>query len=200
MEGNHIQECIACHVFSSSSQLFDYVVYLLCTPPLIHIILCLTNRPKDLEKDILTSYKQLCRRCGEADLSVAVRSSATAEDLPEASFAGQQETYLNIRGEKQLIQACRDCYASLFTDRAIVSESNHMCPVSRIWLVRRNCLAMLPYLLCILPLIHTILCVTNRSTADRMDSIIPPLPYRSVFSRWSGATRVRLVSFDNECE
>ena len=83
------------------------------------------GRPKDLEKDILTSYKQLCRRCGEADLSVAVRSSATAEDLPEASFAGQQETYLNIRGEKQLIQACRDCYASLFTDRAIVYRGSH---------------------------------------------------------------------------
>ena len=83
------------------------------------------TRPKQLEKDILTSYKQLCRRCGEADLSVAVRSSATAEDLPEASFAGQQETYLNIRGEKQLIQACRDCYASLFTDRAIVYRGSH---------------------------------------------------------------------------
>lgn len=52
-------------------------------------------------------------------LSVAVRSSATAEDLPDASFAGQQETYLNVRGESQLISACKKCYASLFTDRAI---------------------------------------------------------------------------------
>ena len=50
---------------------------------------------------------------------VAVRSSATAEDLPDASFAGQQETYLNIRGERALLDACRRCYASLFTDRAI---------------------------------------------------------------------------------
>ena len=91
---------------------------------IFHLFYCVT-RPKQLEKDILTSYKQLCRRCGEADLSVAVRSSATAEDLPEASFAGQQETYLNIRGEKQLIQACRDCYASLFTDRAIVYRGSH---------------------------------------------------------------------------
>ena len=52
-------------------------------------------------------------------LDVAVRSSATAEDLPDASFAGQQETFLNIRGEAALLDACRRCYASLFTDRAI---------------------------------------------------------------------------------
>ena len=52
-------------------------------------------------------------------LSVAVRSSATAEDLPDASFAGQQETFLNIAGERELLDACRRCYASLFTDRAI---------------------------------------------------------------------------------
>ncbi len=50
---------------------------------------------------------------------VAVRSSATAEDLPDASFAGQQETFLNVRGERDLLDACRRCYASLFTDRAI---------------------------------------------------------------------------------
>jgi pyruvate,water dikinase len=60
----------------------------------------------------------------ERILSVAVRSSATAEDLPDASFAGQQETYLNVRGEAQLINACKKCYASLFTDRAI-SYRNH---------------------------------------------------------------------------
>ncbi len=53
-------------------------------------------------------------------MAVAVRSSATAEDLPQASFAGQQETYLNVRGESELLRACRRCYASLFTDRAIV--------------------------------------------------------------------------------
>ncbi len=49
-----------------------------------------------------------------------MRSSATAEDLPEASFAGQQETYLNVSGEEELLEACLKCYASLFTDRAIV--------------------------------------------------------------------------------
>ncbi|MFN3281572.1 MAG: phosphoenolpyruvate synthase [Tabrizicola sp.] len=75
--------------------------------------------PDDIEADIRQAYRELSRRAGTADLSVAVRSSATAEDLPDASFAGQQETYLNIRGEAALLAACRRCYASLFTDRAI---------------------------------------------------------------------------------
>jgi pyruvate,water dikinase len=75
--------------------------------------------PQDLAETIRTGYRALCRRAGEADLDVAVRSSATAEDLPDASFAGQQESYLNIRGEAALLNACRRCYASLFTDRAI---------------------------------------------------------------------------------
>ncbi|HLP70919.1 MAG TPA: phosphoenolpyruvate synthase [Rhizobium sp.] len=75
--------------------------------------------PEDTEKAILEAYRELSRRAGVADVEVAVRSSATAEDLPDASFAGQQETFLNIKGEKALIDACRRCYASLFTDRAI---------------------------------------------------------------------------------
>ncbi len=65
------------------------------------------------------AYTGLCGRSGRGELDVAVRSSATAEDLPDASFAGQQETFLNIRGQKALLDACRRCYASLFTDRAI---------------------------------------------------------------------------------
>ena len=69
---------------------------------------------------ILKSYRELAKRSGVTDLAVAVRSSATAEDLPQASFAGQQETFLNVRGESDLLIACRKCYASLFTDRAIV--------------------------------------------------------------------------------
>ncbi|HSL37013.1 MAG TPA: phosphoenolpyruvate synthase, partial [Arthrobacter sp.] len=64
-------------------------------------------------------YRELGGRAGLDRLSVAVRSSATAEDLPDASFAGQQETFLNIAGERELLDACRRCYASLFTDRAI---------------------------------------------------------------------------------
>lgn len=74
--------------------------------------------PDDLRAEILTAYRQLEQEHGEA-LSVAVRSSATAEDLPTASFAGQQESYLNIRGGEALIEAVRRCFASLFTDRAI---------------------------------------------------------------------------------
>jgi pyruvate,water dikinase len=74
--------------------------------------------PPDLEMQIITAYRQLQDEYGD-ELSLAVRSSATAEDLPTASFAGQQDTYLNIRGERALIEACKRCFASLFTDRAI---------------------------------------------------------------------------------
>jgi pyruvate,water dikinase len=75
--------------------------------------------PDDVWVEIKTAYSRLCDEYG-ADTDVAVRSSATAEDLPTASFAGQQETYLNIRGEHALREACSKCFASLFTDRAIV--------------------------------------------------------------------------------
>ncbi|UCG90639.1 MAG: phosphoenolpyruvate synthase, partial [Candidatus Heimdallarchaeota archaeon] len=75
--------------------------------------------PDDLEEDIRKAYRRLCEETKSIDVDVAVRSSATAEDLPDASFAGQQETYLNIRGEESLLFACRSCFASLFTNRAI---------------------------------------------------------------------------------
>lgn len=74
--------------------------------------------PDDLWEEIKIAYERLCEQYGE-DTDVAVRSSATAEDLPTASFAGQQETYLNIRGYPGLRDACTRCFASLFTDRAI---------------------------------------------------------------------------------
>ncbi len=76
--------------------------------------------PDDLAAQILSAYNHLAKEYRQAKLSVAVRSSATAEDLPTASFAGQQESYLNISGDYQLIEACKKCFASLFTDRAIV--------------------------------------------------------------------------------
>jgi pyruvate,water dikinase len=76
--------------------------------------------PAELRQDILEAYRKLSAQYGFPAVDVAVRSSATAEDLPQASFAGQQETFLNIHGEGELIEACRKCYASLFTDRAIV--------------------------------------------------------------------------------
>ena len=75
--------------------------------------------PKETADAITAAYRELCKRAGRSDADVAVRSSATAEDLPDASFAGQQETYLNICGERAVLDACRRCFASLFTDRAI---------------------------------------------------------------------------------
>ncbi|MGY6568302.1 MAG: PEP/pyruvate-binding domain-containing protein, partial [Salinarimonas sp.] len=75
--------------------------------------------PKDLAEAIRASYRELSGKYDMDHADVAVRSSATAEDLPDASFAGQQESFLNIAGEKALLDACRRCYASLFTDRAI---------------------------------------------------------------------------------
>ncbi len=79
--------------------------------------------PEPLAEAILAAYRAMAGPAGPA--SVAVRSSATAEDLPDASFAGQQETFLNIRGEQALLEACRRCYASLFTDRAISYRQNN---------------------------------------------------------------------------
>ncbi|KPK32949.1 MAG: phosphoenolpyruvate synthase [Chlamydiae bacterium SM23_39] len=76
--------------------------------------------PKDIEKEILYNYKKLSSIYNSKNVDVAIRSSATAEDLPSASFAGQLESFLNIRGEKNIISSCLKCYASLFTDRVIV--------------------------------------------------------------------------------
>jgi pyruvate,water dikinase len=81
--------------------------------------------PAPLAEAITLAYRRMAAESGHKVESVAVRSSATAEDLPEASFAGQLETFLNIRGDKALLEACKRCYASLFTDRAIVYRNNH---------------------------------------------------------------------------
>ncbi|MEM2466300.1 MAG: phosphoenolpyruvate synthase [Candidatus Bathyarchaeia archaeon] len=78
-----------------------------------------TSMPKDIEMAIRTAYRELCKRLNVNDVFVAVRSSATAEDLPDASFAGQQETYLNVRGENEVIEKTIKCWSSLFTPRAI---------------------------------------------------------------------------------
>ena len=75
--------------------------------------------PNDMSEAILKAYKELSLQYGSDLTDVAVRSSATAEDLPDASFAGQQETYLNVRGDEALLSSVRNCIASLFTDRAI---------------------------------------------------------------------------------
>jgi len=82
--------------------------------------------PHELSEEIIEAYYKLSDKYQQLTTDVAVRSSATAEDLPDASFAGQQETYLNVRGPAALIDAVRNCFASLFTDRAIsYRESFH---------------------------------------------------------------------------
>jgi pyruvate, water dikinase len=81
--------------------------------------------PQEVEAQLREAYRALAKRFDTEDVDVAVRSSATAEDLPTASFAGQQETYLNVTGEDELVEACRNCYASLFTDRAIIYRENN---------------------------------------------------------------------------
>jgi len=85
----------------------------------IRKIIIATEMPKDFQAAIVKAYSQLSKEYGVKNVDVAVRSSATAEDLPDASFAGQQETYLNVTGEKDLLLAVRKCIASLFTNRAI---------------------------------------------------------------------------------
>ncbi len=82
-----------------------------------HLILA-SDFPTELSQAITSAYEHLSAERG-SPVDVAVRSSATAEDLPDASFAGQQESYLNVKGTKQLLEICRRCFASLFTDRAI---------------------------------------------------------------------------------
>ena len=82
--------------------------------------------PADIEEAVRDAYGEMNRRYGQEAVDVAARSSATAEDLPDASFAGQQETFLNITGDDDLLDACKKCYASLFTDRAIAyREEKH---------------------------------------------------------------------------
>lgn len=82
-------------------------------------LIAAATMPEEIVKAVSEAYQTLSRDCGIAHLDVAVRSSATAEDLPTASFAGRMESYLNISGAQQLLQAIHKCYESLFTDRAI---------------------------------------------------------------------------------
>ncbi|HJR69694.1 MAG TPA: PEP/pyruvate-binding domain-containing protein, partial [Gammaproteobacteria bacterium] len=81
--------------------------------------------PAPVAEAIVAAYRALGKARREGEPAVAVRSSATAEDLPEASFAGQQETFLNVCGEAALLDAVRACFASLYTDRAIAYRENH---------------------------------------------------------------------------
>ena len=85
----------------------------------IKSIIIETPIPDDMVMFIKEAYNQLCQRVGEEDTDVAIRSSATAEDLPEASFAGQQDTFLHVSGDEEVIEYIRKCWASLFEARAI---------------------------------------------------------------------------------
>ena len=91
----------------------------------IRALILAGSYPDDLAQEIVHAYKKLSDQYKQPNVDVAVRSSATAEDLPTASFAGQQETYLNIRGDQDLLEAVRKGMASLFTDRAIVYRIEH---------------------------------------------------------------------------
>ncbi|TMA37155.1 MAG: hypothetical protein E6J82_19180 [Deltaproteobacteria bacterium] len=91
----------------------------------IRALITSAGMPQEIASEALAAYRELSARFGGADTDVAVRSSATAEDLPGASFAGQQDTYLNVRGEAAFVEAVKRCFASLFTARAI-SYRSHM--------------------------------------------------------------------------
>lgn len=93
-----------------------------------------TEIPDEIKIIIIEAYNALCRRIGKDDAFVAVRSSATAEDLPEASFAGQQDTYLNIKGEEDLLNYVRKCWASLFEARAIFYREENNFDHSKVYI------------------------------------------------------------------
>lgn len=88
--------------------------------------------PDDLAQDIKTAYADLADKMGQKDPFVAIRSSATAEDLPDASFAGQQESYLNIKGADDVTDRVQECYSSLFTDRATYYRHKQNFPYEKV--------------------------------------------------------------------
>ncbi|PYH95693.1 phosphoenolpyruvate synthase [Aspergillus ellipticus CBS 707.79] len=115
LEANHLREAIAALVADWQCRRSTLAE----TGQAVRSLFLHGRWPADQEQAIRTAYRELSRRAGTKNLHVAVRSSASAEDLPDASFAGQQETYLNVSGEEALLDACRRCFASLFTDRAM---------------------------------------------------------------------------------
>ncbi len=115
IEANHLTEAIRAHIqdYQQGRKPLEQV------GKAIRRLIVQSPLPEDLAHAIQEAYRELGKRYTDSHVDVAVRSSATAEDLPQASFAGQQETFLNISGERELLDACQKCYASLFTDRAI---------------------------------------------------------------------------------
>ncbi|WP_043285477.1 phosphoenolpyruvate synthase [Paraburkholderia oxyphila] len=114
IEANHLDDVIATALGELAAQRRTLAE----TGMLIRAAILHGAWPVSIADAIRSAYAQLCEQTGQQKLSVAVRSSATAEDLPEASFAGQFETFLNISGGAAVLDACRRCYASLYTDRA----------------------------------------------------------------------------------
>jgi len=90
--------------------------------------------PDDIQDAIEEGYFSLCDLCGKENLSVAIRSSATAEDTPRASFAGQQDTYLCVEGFEQVLDRVRRCWASLFTPRAIIYRAKNAFPHEKVYM------------------------------------------------------------------
>lgn len=115
LTSNSLEDAIADHLAALAAGRID----LHAAGQKIRALILGGDWPAATAKAILTHYHALCQTVKQTDAPVAVRSSATAEDLPDASFAGQQETFLNVSGEAALLDACKRCYASLYTDRAI---------------------------------------------------------------------------------
>ena len=93
-----------------------------------------TPVPEDMSTLIIEAYNQLCQRVDEDDTDVAIRSSATAEDLPDASFAGQQDTFLHVSGSEDVIDYIRKCWASLFEARAIFYREENGFDHSKVYI------------------------------------------------------------------
>ena len=100
----------------------------------IKSIIIETPVPEDMSTLIIEAYNQLCQRVGEEDTDVAIRSSATAEDLPDASFAGQQDTFLHVSGSEDVIDYIRKCWASLFEARAIFYREENGFDHSKVYI------------------------------------------------------------------
>lgn len=115
LEANHLKEPLANLLLTLDRQLYKN---LLKVGQEARRLFAKVGIPEAIKSEILAAYCQLQQQYPQP-IQVAVRSSATAEDLPSASFAGQQESFLNIRNESELLEACKQCYISLFTDRAI---------------------------------------------------------------------------------
>jgi pyruvate,water dikinase len=120
VDANHLQEQIA----STIDQWQSSKLLLAEAGQAIRRLFLRGDWPKESAFAIKAAYNTLCNKTGVKAVHVAVRSSATAEDLPDASFAGQQDTFLNVSGDDALLDACKRCYASLFTDRAISYRQN----------------------------------------------------------------------------